>query len=133
MIAARLLGLGAALALSTAADAPRPAVLNLVQTGRWALTSHDKTFAARTMCVSDPRMLLELRQSSAGCTRFVIANEANSATIHYTCPGVGHGRTTLRLETPRLAQIETQGLASGSPFDYAIEARRTGPCDGNGR
>ena len=126
--AIRLFGLMAVLAATTAADAPRLAVLNSVEAGRWTLSSRDRDFGARALCVTDPRVLLELRQPSAGCSRFVIANDANSATIHYTCPGAGHGRTTLRLETPRLAQIATQGLTGGSPFDYQIEARRTGAC-----
>ena len=131
--AIRVIGLGVVLAATTAADAPRLAVLDSVQAGRWTLSSRDRDFSARALCVSDPRVLLELRQPSAGCSRFVIANDANSATIHYTCPGAGHGRTTLRLETPRLAQIETQGLTGGSPFDYQIEARRTGACETSAR
>jgi hypothetical protein len=49
-------------------------------------------------------------------------------TVHYTCPGSGHGRTTIRKETNRLVQIDTQGIASGSPFSRTFEARRGGSC-----
>lgn len=131
--ALRLGALGVVMMLATAADAPRLAVLATVQPGRWTLSSRDKSFAARALCVTDPRALLELRQLTGGCSRFVIANEPTTATIHYTCPGSGHGRTTLRLETPRLAQIETQGMSGSSPFEYQIEARRTGSCDGRAK
>ena len=42
--------------------------------------------------------------------------------MHYTCPGAGHGRTSIRSETNRLVQIDTQGIADGKPFSQAIEA-----------
>jgi hypothetical protein len=32
------------------------------------------------------------------------------------------------MENARLAQIETQGIAQGLPFDYSAEARRVGSC-----
>ena len=124
----RVLTLGGALMLSTAADAPRLAVLDVVQPGRWTLSSRDRSFNGRAICVSDASALFQLRQPGAGCSRFTIASDATSATVHYTCPGTGYGRTTIRVETPRLAQIETQGFVRGSPFDDQIEARRTGAC-----
>ncbi len=40
----------------------------------------------------------------------------------------GSGRTTIRVETPRLVQIETQGIADQSPFAFSAEARRIGTC-----
>jgi hypothetical protein len=48
--------------------------------------------------------------------------------VHYTCPGAGHGRTTVRVETPRLVQIESQGMARNEPFAIRLEGRRTGNC-----
>ncbi len=117
----------AALAL-TAADAPPLAALATLQPGRWELMSHDGDFSPRSVCIGDPRLLLQLRQPSAVCTHFIIANEASHATVHYNCTGAGHGQTTVRVETPRLAQIDTQGLVGNAPFDFTIEARRTGEC-----
>ena len=49
-------------------------------------------------------------------------------TVNYTCPGIGRGRTTIRVETPRLVQIDSQGLDRGAPFALRAEARRIGPC-----
>ena len=73
-------------------------------------------------------MLLQIRQPASACSRYVITNDKQVATVHYTCPGSGHGRTTVRVETPRLAQVETQGVVGAEPFDISIEARRVGSC-----
>jgi hypothetical protein len=62
------------------------------------------------------------------CSRLVIENERTSATVHYSCPGAGWGRTTLRITTPRSARIDTQGIAANAPFDVSVDARRTGDC-----
>lgn len=119
-----LIGLAA-----TAADAPPLAALGQLQPGKWTLTSREGDFPARSICIGDPRLLLQVRQPvTATCTRFVIANDPNVSTVHYTCPGSGSGRTTVRVETPRLAQVSTQGLVNGTPFDLNLEARRTGEC-----
>lgn len=114
--------------LATAAEAPQLAALGQLQPGKWTLTSRDDGVPARSVCIGDPRVLLQLRQPVATCTRFVIANDRDVSTVHYTCPGSGSGRTTVRVETPRLAQVSTQGLVNGTPFDLAFEARRTGDC-----
>jgi hypothetical protein len=115
-------------AMSVAADAPTLSALGLLQPGKWTLTSRDSDFSARAICIGDPRALLQVRQPVPSCRQFVIANDPNSATVHYTCAGTGSGRTTVRVETPRLAQIDTQGVVNGTPFDTRIEARRTGDC-----
>ena len=113
--------------LATAADAPSLAALDRLQPGKWALSSRDADFPARSICLGDPKTLLQVKHPGT-CTRFVITNDANTATVSYTCNGSGNGRTTVRVETPRLAQVETQGLEAGTPFHLAIEARHTGEC-----
>lgn len=113
---------------ATAADAPPLAALAQLQPGRWTLTSRDGDFATRSMCLGDPKVLLQIRQPLPTCNRFVVANDARRAIVSYSCAGAGNGLTTVRVETPRLAQIETQGVVGGAPFDLAIEARRTGDC-----
>src|SRR3546814_2145741 len=72
--------------------------------------------------------MIQVYHPGATCSRYVIEDTPNSVTVHYTCPGAGHGRTTIRSETNRLVQIDTQGIAEGRPFSQAIEARRTGGC-----
>jgi len=60
----------------------------------------------------------------------VIKDDSDRATVHYTCPGLGWGRTSLLVETPRLVRINSQGIAGRAPFAFDAEARRTGECDG---
>jgi hypothetical protein len=119
----------AALLVTGASQPPEalPAIAKL-QPGQWALTVRDDPAESRSICIADPHALLQIEHSRASCSRFVIANSLREATVHYTCPGRGHGRTTVRTETPRLAQIETQGIVSGAPFSMVFEARRTGDC-----
>ena len=114
--------------LATAAEAPPLTALAQLQPGKWTLTSQDSAFSSRSVCIGDPRVLIQIRQPSNTCNRFVVANDPRRAVVSYSCPGAGNGLTTIRVETPRLAQIETQGVAGGAPFDLAIEARRTGDC-----
>lgn len=114
--------------LATAAEAPPLIALTQLQPGKWTLTSQDSAFSSRSVCIGDPRVLIQIRQPASTCNRFVVANDPRRAVVSYSCPGAGNGLTTIRVETPRLAQIETQGVAGGAPFDLAIEARRTGDC-----
>jgi hypothetical protein len=114
--------------LSQPAQAPSLPALSTVQPGQWALRSRDDPSENRTLCIADPRALLQVRHGGAACNRFVIASNPKDATVHYTCPGAGHGRTTIRVETPRLVQIESQGIANREPFAVSMEGRRTGAC-----
>ncbi len=99
-----------------------------LQPGQWVLRARDHAAESRSLCVADPRALLQVRHGNAVCSRFIIASNAREATVHYTCPGTGHGRTTIRVESARLAQIETQGIAQNEPFAVMWEGRRTGEC-----
>jgi hypothetical protein len=104
-------------------------MLDTLERGQWQLRDRDDMAApARSLCLGDPRALLQMRHERVQCSRYVIEDAVRSVTVHYTCPGAGHGRTTIRKETSRLVQIDTQGIANGSPFSFAFEARRIGPC-----
>lgn len=120
--------LAAGLVTAAPARAPQLAVLARIETGQWQLRESGSTAAGRSICVSDPAVLLQIGHVGAQCSRFVIADTPDSATVHYTCPGAGHGRTALTLETPRLLRLQTQGMAGGAPFDLDYEARRVGAC-----
>jgi hypothetical protein len=126
------LGAGASLAIAlmvapVAAQAPGLAMLGELERGQWQV--RDRAGGApRLVCLGDARQLLQLRHPRSDCSRYVITDSAAEVTVHYTCPGVGHGRTTIRRETNRLVQIDTQGIASGAPFSDAYEGRRIGPC-----
>ncbi|PCD04574.1 hypothetical protein COC42_00055 [Sphingomonas spermidinifaciens] len=127
VLAGALLAMGAGLAAAAPAQAPALKVLAQIEPGRWQLREIDSK-TERAVCVSDPRILIQLHHGAAQCSRFIVDNQATTGTVHYTCSGAGHGRTTIAVETPRLVQIRTQGLANGLPFQSEIEARRLGSC-----
>lgn len=108
---------------------PGLAVLGRLEPGQWEIRdSGDKKVLRDAFCIGDPLRLTQPQHRAAACRRSVVAAEADSATVHYTCPSAGFGRTTIRYETPRLAQVETQGVDRGLPFAFRAEARRTGSC-----
>lgn len=112
------------------AQAPSLAMLDRLEKGRWQLTERGSSTVLQTMCLGDARRMIQIYHPRNGCSRYVIEDQPNTVTVHYTCPGAGHGRTTIRSETNRLVQIDTQGIAEGKPFSQAIEARRVGTCGG---
>jgi hypothetical protein len=115
-------------AWSQPASAPTLAALGVIESGQWQLRSRSDPSENRSICLGDTRTLLQIRHRNATCSRFVIANDIKAATVHYTCPGAGHGRTTVRVETPRLIQLDSQGIAENEPFSLAFEGRRVGAC-----
>jgi hypothetical protein len=80
------------------------------------------------LCLGDPALLLQIRHQRAGCGRLVLTNDPDSATVQYSCPGAGWGRTSLRAMGHETARIETQGIAANSPFSFSAVAKRTGEC-----
>lgn len=128
-IAVAVMAAGAGVALpAQQARAPGLVALANVEQGAWELHEIGRPRAPR-LCVSDVSELLQLRhRGGAGCSRFVIANQPREATIHYTCPGAGHGRTVVAVETPRIVRVETAGIANDAPFDLRMEARSVDRC-----
>ena len=131
--------LGSALAAGLMAQpGPKPlppaanslSALGTIQPGEWRLHPLDHLTQARSVCISEASALLQVSHGGASCSRFVIASSDHEVTVHYTCPGAGHGRTTIRVESPKLLQIDTQGIVSNAPFANAWEGRRTGDCSG---
>lgn len=103
------------------------AASHAITPGSWNIAFDDGT--ARRMCLDDAQPLLQLAHAGPICGRLVIENQPNSATVHYTCPGAGWGRTSLLIETPRLVQINSQGVVNRMPFAFTAEARRIGECE----
>ena len=128
MLRISLTALGFAGASAVPAQAPSLAMLDRLEKGSWQLRERGKDAVLQTICVGDARRMIQVYHPRASCSRYVIEDTPNSVTVHYTCPGAGHGRTSIRSETNRLVQIDTQGIADGKPFSQAIEARRTGGC-----
>ncbi len=127
-MALALMAAAAALVAPAAAQAPSLAMLDGLERGLWQLRDRSGQGTPRTMCLGDARQLLQIHHAQRSCSRFVIADEAAEVTVHYTCTGAGHGRTTIRRETARLVQVDTQGIANSAPFSVAYEARRIGGC-----
>lgn len=107
---------------------PAHPMLTRLEAGQWELRSGAGGARIAAICLGNPILLTQPRHGAAPCTRDVVAADADSMTVNYSCPGLGRGRTTLRIETPRLVQIDSQGLDHGMPFAMRAEARRVGPC-----
>jgi hypothetical protein len=120
--------LGAAALLGGAAALAPILAFNRIQPGAWQLRALGDSAPPRRLCIQDAYDLIQIRHPGAACSRFVLANEAQSATVHYTCTGTGYGRTTITVETSELIRIESQGIANRSPFQVALEGRRVGGC-----
>ena len=105
----------------------QPGPLAQVERGQWQLRAPGGE-ALGTVCLGDPLLLAQPQHGPQPCTREILSTDTHSVTVNYTCPGMGRGRTQLRVETPRLVQIDSQGLHYGAPFALRAQARRTGPC-----
>ena len=112
-------------ALPAAAQAPGP--LAQVERGSWQLVGPGGNTIA-TVCLGDPLLLAQPQHGPQPCSREILSSDAHSVTVNYSCPGMGRGRTLLRVETPRLVQIDSQGLHNGAPFALRAQARKVGAC-----
>lgn len=126
----RLLLAAAVFAGGAAAAGPQGslAMLDGLEPGQWELRQRDGSGPTSLRCLGSGRPLIQLRHANLQCRSAVIEDTAASVTVQYVCPGNGYGRTRIRLENPRLAQLETQGVAGGLPFSFDAEARRLGSC-----
>jgi hypothetical protein len=105
---------------------PEPQAFVQLERGRWQL--RDSAGQPRSICLGDATALVQLEHGGIGCEQEVVASDKGGATVQYSCRGRGFGHTSLRVETPRLARIDTQGLIDGRPFSYRTEARKVGAC-----
>ena len=107
-------------------DLPKSPVLAAIEPGKWELRGAGSDPV--TLCIGNVQALLQVRHGAIACSWYVVANEARLLTISYRCPRAGYGLTTVKLETPRLIQVETQGIADNQPFALSLEGRKTGEC-----
>ncbi len=124
------LGLAGLIAVAAPAFAyalPRLEAFSQIERGRWQLRGHSGE--SRSICFdADPTVLIQIEHGGIDCEQDIVADGKAGATVQYNCPGRGFGRTSFRVETPRLARVDTQGLADGRPFFYRTEARRVAAC-----
>lgn len=130
-VSAALALLAAPLAASHAAAGEHPgelAALARLEPGQWDLRSRDPANASFRLCIRDLRDLIQVRHVGRSCSQFVVEDKPMRASVTYACPRAGHGRTDIRIETSRLLQLNSQGVAEGLPFALNLEGRRTGEC-----
>ncbi|MDP3906355.1 hypothetical protein [Novosphingobium sp.] len=125
-------GIAAMLACSAPASGERASLtmLDQLDAGRWELRLRDSGIPAERMCISNGRRFIQLRHPEVTCERLVVEDGPSEVTVQYTCRGQGYGRTSIRRETNRLLQIQSQGIRDGLPFEFSAEARRVGNCSG---
>lgn len=110
------------------AQIPSLRMLDRIDPGMWELRVRDAAHTVRRMCLDTGRPLIQIKHPNTLCRSFVVQDESRFVTVHYTCPGAGYGRTQIRIENTQLAQVDSQGIADGFPFDFTAEARRVGVC-----
>ncbi len=110
-----------------AAQGPSLAMLTALDDGQWEVRFRDGVRSKR-ICVHSGLELIQIQHGPASCSRFVVDDGPTAVTVQYTCRGDGYGRTTIRKENSSLVQIDSQGIASGLPFEFSAEARRVGTC-----
>jgi hypothetical protein len=104
------------------------AALDQLERGRWQVRDLDANVDRQSLCVGDPVILAQIEHQGPPCAREVIESGPDGGTIRYTCRGRGFGHSMLRVQTPRLVRIHTQGINGAQPFNYRAEARRIGDC-----
>lgn len=121
-----LAGLMAVAAPVFAFALPKLEAVAQLERGRWQL--RDANGEARSICLGDPVAFVQLEHEGVACAHEIVSSAKGAVTVQYTCPGRGYGHSSIRVETPRLARIDTQGLVDGRPFSYRAEARKVGSC-----
>lgn len=115
-----------------AAQADEPDLIHSLEKGLWqirAVGGGVSSAGVNQICVGDPKLLVQLRHGSVtNCNHLVVRSTATSVTISYSCRGSGQGLTTIRKESPKLIQIQSQGIYNGSPFSFSVEGRRSAGC-----
>lgn len=122
-----ILAVLAGAAAGAAATQTEVPVLGRLESGLWQLRSLEGGGGIGAVCLGDPAVLGQLRHRGLSCRRTVVGRGQDSVELHYNCPAA-FGQTAIRVETPRLARVETQGVDNGVPFAFRAEARRVGPC-----
>jgi hypothetical protein len=125
--AALALAMVAVPVLALAADRAADALAKL-EHGRWMVRSASQAALQRAVCLGDPALLFQIEHGATGCTQRLVQADSRGGTVEYVCAGRGFGHTSIRVETPTTATIETQGFVDGRPFSYRATARKLSVC-----
>ena len=125
--AAILASIAAAAGVAAGASQAELPVLGRLESGLWQLRSLEGGGSFGAICLGDRGEMAQLRHRGLACQRTVVGQSRDTVEISYSCAAAA-GQTTVRVETPRLARVESQGVDNGVPFGFRAEARRVGPC-----
>jgi hypothetical protein len=117
--------------IAMSAQAGDGTFLETLDRGLWQLRAvggGPSTAPVAQICLGDPSRLAQIQHGSSPCEHYVVRTNGNAITVSYSCKGQGQGLTTIRKESGRLIQIQSQGIRNNAPFSFAVEARRTGTC-----
>lgn len=119
------------IAASPAASLTPTGPLKGLEPGEWELrerAGEGERAEIRRLCLADLRQFIQIRHARGACKGLTVDEGANRLSVSYDCGVAGGGRTDLRIETPRLVQLRSQGVADGAPFSFMMEGRRVGAC-----
>ncbi len=106
-------------------------LLESLERGMWqfrAVGGSPSVAPVGQLCVGDVSRLTQLQHGNVSCEQYVVRSLPNSVTVSYSCKGQGQGLTTIRKESGKLIQIQSQGIRNNSPFSFSVEGRKTGGC-----
>jgi hypothetical protein len=104
-------------------------VFSKLEPGLWELREFGNPASPRrSLCLADPQALMQIEHRGMPCSSVVLNDDQKHATVHYTCPASGYGRTSVLWISPRLVTIDTQGIRDKRPFAYRADVRRIRGC-----
>jgi hypothetical protein len=107
------------------------ALLTSLDRGMWQLRAvggGPSSVATSRLCLGDPVRLTQIQHGDIPCSRLVVRKTADAVTVSYSCKGQGQGLTSIRVESSKLIQIQSQGIKNNAPFSFSVEGRRAGDC-----
>ena len=119
---------GSAIAYAQGGDL---SLLDTLERGMWQFRSIGGSASAPPvgqLCVGDVSRLTQLQHGTTPCEQYVVRSLPNSVTVSYSCKGQGQGLTTIRKESGKLIQIQSQGIRNNAPFSFSVEGRKTVAC-----
>lgn len=123
-----ILGAGSVCAALMLIAAGQPTALAVAHPGLWEISGAPGAKAPIRSCLADVAALARFEHRSNICTARILKDDGTSTSIDYSCGGAGFGHSQIDVITPRSLRISTQGISSGLPFNYVLQARRVDDC-----
>ncbi len=131
------IGLGLLAVSGVASAQPALKIFAGFEPGRYSVAPADANAQTRgealtNSCVISPEALIHAGFEAANgrdCMHTVIENTTESATVAYSCRGLGSGRTTVILDNKNHYTLDAQGIQGRLPFALRREYKRIGACN----